>query len=79
LRKWFHSHPDAWREFRERYWEELEDKQDDVGLLERKAEEGTVTLVYSARDREHNAASELKAYIESHAGKHEKRRIEAAH
>ncbi len=79
LRKWFHSHPDDWQEFRERYWKELEDKKDDIDLLKRKAEEGTVTFVYSAKDREHNAATELKAYIESHAGPREKRRLEATH
>lgn len=78
LRKWFHSHPDDWREFRERYWQELGVKQDDVDLLKRKAEEGTVTFIYSARDREHNAATELKAYVESHTGPREKRRLEAS-
>jgi uncharacterized protein YeaO (DUF488 family) len=77
LRKWFHSHPDYWQEFQERYWQELEGKKDDIDLLKRKAEEGTVTFIYSAKDREHNAATELKAYIESHAGLRGKRRLEA--
>lgn len=66
LRKWFHHNPDDWQEFRRRYWRELEDKADDVDLLRQKAENETVTFIYSARDREHNAATELKAYIESH-------------
>jgi len=79
LRKWFHKHPDDWQEFRERYWQELAGKKEDIDLLERKAEEGTVTFIYSARDREHNAATELKAYIELHVGPREKRRIETAH
>lgn len=78
LRKWFHSHPDDWEEFRERYWQELADKKDDIDLLKQKAEEGTVTFIYSARDREHNAAAELKAYIEQQAGGREKRRMKAA-
>lgn len=64
LRKWFHKHPDNWQEFRERYWKELDDKKDDIDLLKQKAEEGTVTFVYSSRDKEHNAATALKAYIE---------------
>ena len=64
LRKWFHSHPDEWGEFRERYWKELANKRDDIDLLKRKAEEGTVTFVYSAKMREHNAATEMKNYIE---------------
>jgi len=79
LRKWFHSHPDGWEEFRERYRRELADKKDDIDLLMKKAEEGTVTFIYSARDRENNAATELKAYIEQHAGKSEKRKLDAAH
>jgi uncharacterized protein YeaO (DUF488 family) len=66
LRKWFHRHPVDWQEFRRRYWRELENKADDVDLLRRKADEGTVTFIYSARDREHNAATELKAYLEAH-------------
>jgi uncharacterized protein YeaO (DUF488 family) len=79
LRKWFHSHPDDWEEFRERYWRELNGKNDDIALLMKQAEESIVTLIYSARDREHNAATELKAYIEQHASKSEKRKLEAAH
>lgn len=75
LRKWFHQHPDDWQEFRRRYWRELEDKADDVDLLRRKAEEGAVTFIYSARDREHNAATELKAYIEAHPLPFPKRRM----
>ncbi|BAI60980.1 conserved hypothetical protein [Methanocella paludicola SANAE] len=67
LRKWFHSHPDKWDEFRERYWRELADKKEDIDFLKKKAEEGTVTFIYSAREREHNAATELKAYIEQQA------------
>jgi uncharacterized protein YeaO (DUF488 family) len=77
LRKWFHSHPDDWQEFRERYWQELAGKKDDIELLKKKAEEGTVTFVYSAREREHNAATELKDYIERHVRGPEKRRLEA--
>ncbi len=78
LRKWFHSHPEDWDEFRERYWHELADKKDDIDLLKKKAKEGTVTFIYSARDREHNAATELKAYIEQQASGPEKQRMKAA-
>ncbi len=78
LRKWFHSHPEDWDEFRERYWHELADKKDDIDLLKKKAKEGTVTFIYSAREREHNAATELKAYIEQQARGPEKQRMKAA-
>ena len=65
LREWFGHDPKKWGEFRERYWKELDDRQKDVELIMNKAREGTVTLVYSARDREHNTAVALKQYIES--------------
>ncbi len=79
LRKWFHGHPDEWQEFRERYRQELKDKKDDIDELLHKAEKGTVTLIYSSRDAEHNAATALKAYIELNPGPCGIRRIEAAH
>lgn len=64
LRKWFRHDPKKWDAFRERYRKELESKQGDIEIIMRKAKEGTVTLIYSARDREHNAAVALKEYIE---------------
>lgn len=64
LRKWFRHDPKKWDAFREQYWKELESKQGDIEIIMRKAKDGTVTLIYSARDREHNAAVALKEYIE---------------
>jgi uncharacterized protein YeaO (DUF488 family) len=64
LREWFGHDPEKWEEFKERYWKELNNKQEDVEVIMKKAREGTVTLVYSARDREHNTAQALKQYIE---------------
>jgi len=64
LRKWFGHDPKKWDEFKERYWKELDDRQKDVDIILKKAREGTVTLIYSARDREHNTAQALKQYIE---------------
>lgn len=66
LRKWFHHEPDKWEEFRERYWNELTGKKDDIELLKRKIEEGPVTFVYSSKDTEHNAAVALKEYLKLH-------------
>jgi uncharacterized protein YeaO (DUF488 family) len=66
LREWFGHDPKKWDEFRERYWKELDGKQNDVEAIMEKAGEGSVTLIYSARDREHNTARALKQYIESH-------------
>jgi uncharacterized protein YeaO (DUF488 family) len=64
LRKWFGHDPARWEEFRERYRRELREKQDAVGLLRQKASEGTVTLVYSAHDEEHNGALVLSGFLQ---------------
>lgn len=63
LRKWFGHDPAKWKRFEQRYWEELQDKPEAVDLLRRKAKRGAITLVYSARDPEHNAAVALREYL----------------
>src|SRR3954454_14090581 len=60
LRKWFEHDTNRWQQFQELYRQELRDKKDPVRLLKQKATEGTVTLVYAARDEEHNGALVLK-------------------
>jgi uncharacterized protein YeaO (DUF488 family) len=35
-----------------------------IKLLKRKAKEGTITLIYAARDEEHNEAVVLKQFLE---------------
>ena len=64
LREWFGHDPVKWDEFRRRYWKELDGKPGDIETLRRKMAAGPVTLIYSARDREHNAALALKEYLE---------------
>jgi len=64
LRKWFNHDPAKWKEFRERYAVELKEKGDAVHLLKEKAGKRTVTLVYAARDEEHNGALVLKRFLE---------------
>jgi uncharacterized protein YeaO (DUF488 family) len=64
LRKWFAHDPSKWKEFQARYWEELKEKNqylDQIREIARK--EGTVTLVYSAKDEDHNNAMVLRNYI----------------
>lgn len=56
LRRWFGHEPDKFDEFRRRYRTELADQEEKLGELRRRAREGTLTLVYSARDTEHNDA-----------------------
>jgi uncharacterized protein YeaO (DUF488 family) len=64
LRTWFGHDPAKWKEFQTRYSRELGQKPDLVCQLRQQAERGTVTLVYAAHDREHNAAVVLKAHLE---------------
>lgn len=65
LRRWFSHDPAKWDEFRRRYDAELEGKPDVLQPLREAARQGNVTLLYSARDTEHNNAVALKEYLES--------------
>lgn len=64
LREWFDHDPKKWDEFKTRYARELDDKSDAVAELRKRVDEGRVTLVYGAKDEEHNNAVALKAYLE---------------
>ena len=66
LRKWFGHDPARWEQFQERYRQELREKKDAVQLLQQKGKECTVTLVYAARDEEHNGALVLKRLLQGH-------------
>lgn len=67
LRQWFGHDPDRWTEFQKRYEEELReaDVRDEVKRVigEGKAHK-TITLLYGAKDPEHNQAVVLKALFE---------------
>jgi uncharacterized protein YeaO (DUF488 family) len=68
LRKWFSHDPARWEEFKKRYAKELESKQNLVrGIQQMEKKTGTVTLLYSAKDTEHNNAVALRAIIEKRA------------
>jgi uncharacterized protein YeaO (DUF488 family) len=56
LRRWFGHDPARFAEFRRRYSDELSTHEEKLQELRRRARETTVTLVYSARDTEHNDA-----------------------
>jgi uncharacterized protein YeaO (DUF488 family) len=64
LRKWFGHDPARWKGFQARYREELADRKEALKLLRQKAREETVTLLYGARDEEHNEALVLKKVLE---------------
>lgn len=56
LRKWFGHDPERFDEFRRRYTAELGAHGEAIDALRRRADEGPLTLVYSAHDAEHNNA-----------------------
>jgi uncharacterized protein YeaO (DUF488 family) len=73
LRKWFDHDPAKWREFRIRYRRELRENDSAVAQLVQHAEERPVTLVYGARDEEHNAAVVLKRVVDGRVQRAERR------
>lgn len=64
LRKWFAHDPAKWQEFQGRYRAELEANLDAWQPILEAAKGGDVTLLYSARDTEHNSAVLLKMFLE---------------
>ena len=69
LRRWFAHDPRKWSEFRRRYGLELRSKASYLEPLVAAARRGPTTLVYSARDTEHNAAVVLRDYLAKHKDK----------
>jgi len=56
LRKWFGHDPGRWEEFKERYLAELKGNSEQIQRLKQELDKGIVTLVYAAKDEEHNQA-----------------------
>lgn len=65
LRKWFGHDPSRWEEFQKRYARELQTRDNQAILrdLVARSRHGVVTLVFGAKDREHNNAIVLKNMI----------------
>ena len=66
LRKWFDHRPERWKQFCARYSAELNRNADEVTKLRAMCQRGPVTLLYSARDEEHNQARALAEYLKAH-------------
>jgi uncharacterized protein YeaO (DUF488 family) len=64
LRERFHGHPEDWNAFRKAYAAELKQAGEAVKILRGHLREGPVTLLYAARDEEHNNAVALKAWLQ---------------
>jgi uncharacterized protein YeaO (DUF488 family) len=67
LRKWFAHDLSKWHEFNKRYTEELKSRTNLVELLIEKAKNGNITLLFSAKDTEHNNAVVLSEFMRKKA------------
>jgi uncharacterized protein YeaO (DUF488 family) len=65
LRKWFGHEPARWETFRHRYAAELDAQKTFWQPLVTKAERHRVTLLFGAKDEEHNQAVALKMYLDN--------------
>ena len=63
LRRWFAHDPAKWSEFKKRYSAELAGRSELWASIVAASKSGIVTLVYSARDEDHNQAVALAAYL----------------
>lgn len=64
LRKWFGHDAKKWTEFKKRYLSELKEKKHLAEELLQEQKHGTITLLYSAKDRSNNHALVLQEYLE---------------
>ena len=78
LRKWFSHDPAKYEEFRHRYYKELDGHPEAWQPILAAARKGTVTLLYSSHDAEHNNAVALKRYLETKLGERKPRLSSAA-
>ena len=69
LRQWFRHDPALWDEFQQRYRNELDSHPDRLDNLLRLARAGPLTLVYGARDEQHNDAVVLRRVLLERAGR----------
>jgi uncharacterized protein YeaO (DUF488 family) len=63
LRKWFNHDPARWAEFQRRYHAELKEKTALLATIKKQAETGPVTLLYSAKDEQHNQAVAFRNFL----------------
>jgi|SRR5690606_18594068 len=74
LRRWYGHKVSRWPEFRRRYRAELEGNPDAWGAILDEARQRKVTLLYSARDVEHNGAVVLREYLAERMSRRRTRR-----
>lgn len=69
LRKWFDHDPAKFDEFKKRYKNELDDKEDLLDSLIKKSSKKKVTLLYAAKDEEHNHALVIVSILKNRRNK----------
>ena len=62
LRKWFGHDPAKWKEFKRKYQLELKKNPGPFLLLKKQAKQAVITLLYGAKDEDHNQALVLKDF-----------------
>ena len=67
LRQWFGHDPERWPEFQRRYHAEIKVHPEELKRLRDLARHGRLTLVYAARDEEHNEAVVLRDFLINHS------------
>ena len=69
LRRWFNHAPEKWPEFKKLYYGELRENPDNVNRFQQElAGKAKVTLLYGAKDQEHNQAVALKEFLSKPIG-----------
>ena len=63
LRKWFNHDPEKWPDFQKKYLKEIKENKEAVATLKEKMKEGKVTIIYGAKDEEHNEARVLMEFV----------------
>lgn len=70
LRKWFNHDPARWTEFQRRYHAELKEKTALLATIKEQAKTRPVTLLYSAKDGQHNQAVALRSLLTKRPAAH---------
>ena len=66
LRKWFAHDVERWEAFRDSYRKELDANDNEVPELQRLCRQGTITLLFAARDEAHNQAVVIRQWLIEH-------------
>lgn len=73
LRTWFGHEPSKWAAFKRKYFKELDGREEALDQLLQACSGRTLTLLFGAKDVEHNNAVALKEYLETHLGSKRRR------